>query len=324
MKGYSTKSLKPFVATVLAVALSLPGAALANRRLVNRTVVIVNDDVILESDVAAFRKKLQSKSFVELFGGIDQKILSDRKAILQLLVEEKIINQQVKKLDLQATDQEVEGQIRAILARNGITKAQLAQRLADLGTTMKDYEEGIRRQIERKNLIDREIKPNLQVTDEQLRHYYLRHASAQDRDAEFRIAQILISGGADGAARAEKIYEQLADNAKNFEAAAKEYSDDESTRNNGGELGWFDSGSLSKEFRAVVPGTPIGTVTRPVRTAAGFHIIKVLDVRKDDFKSMPKDKKEALRNKMYGEELEKRMVLWLERKKKDSYIRFSL
>lgn len=321
MKGFSTISSKSLAAALVA-ALCLSPVAQAARRLVNRTVVIVNDDVILESDVGKFRKKLESKSFVELFGGIDKKVLNDRKAILQLLVEEKIINQQVKKLELSATDQEVEGQVRSILNRNGITKPQLTARLAQLGTTMPEYEDGIKRQIERKNLIDREIKPSLQVTDEQLRHYYLRHASNEDRDAEFHIAQILIASG-DAASRADKIYDQLAENAKGFEAAAKEYSDDESTRANGGDLGWFNQSSLSREFRAVVPGTPIGTITRPVKTAAGYHILKLLDVRKDDFKAMPKDKKEALRNKMYGEELEKRMVLWLERKKRDSYIKFA-
>src|SRR5205823_6178928 len=104
-----------------------------------------------------------------------EKVLSNKDAIVQLLVEEKLINQQVKKLDLGASDQEVDGQIRAIEKRNGIGQSQLLERLKQLGTTLSEYREGIRRQIERRNLIDREIKPSLEISDEQLRHFYLRN-----------------------------------------------------------------------------------------------------------------------------------------------------
>ena len=64
--------------------------------------VSVNDDVILESDITKFREKAKSKSFQELFGGIDPKFFADRNTAISLLVDEKIIDQWVKKLDLQS------------------------------------------------------------------------------------------------------------------------------------------------------------------------------------------------------------------------------
>jgi parvulin-like peptidyl-prolyl isomerase len=310
--------------TVLAFFLASP-PTFGARKLINKGVLTVNDEIILDSDVDKFQHKLQSKSFQELFGGVDPKALQSRDAVLNLLIEEKIINQQVKKLELQASDQEVDGQIRAIVKRNGISEGQLTERLKQLNTTMADYRDGIRRQIERRNLIEREIKPSLEISDEQLRHYYLRTAKPGDSDKEFKIAHILIEnkvkGGLSGADRAKRVYAEVSSHPENYEVLAKDYSDDTSTSSTGGVLGYFSASSLSKEFREMVPKTPVGKFTKPIKTAAGYHIVKVLEVRADDFATLPKEKKEALRNQLVAEELEKRMALWIERKKNEAYIK---
>ena len=71
------------------------GAPMANAKVIDRTVVVVNQEVILESDVDKFINKMKSKSFQELFGGIDERTFQNREAVLQLMIEEKIIDQQV-------------------------------------------------------------------------------------------------------------------------------------------------------------------------------------------------------------------------------------
>jgi parvulin-like peptidyl-prolyl isomerase len=299
--------------------------ALAVKKLLNKGVLTVNDEIILESDLAKFQKKLQSKSFQELFGGVDPKVVSNPDAALQLLVEEKIINQQVKKLELQASDQEIDGQIKSILKRNNITQAQLNERLKQLSTTMVDYREGIRRQIERRNLIEREIKPSLEISDEQLRHFYLRSQKPGEAELSYKIAQILIENkpkaGVPASNRATQIYTEVSAHPENFDSFVKDYSDDSSTSASGGLLGSFPGSQLSKEFRNAVSKMTVGKISKPIKTAAGFHILKLLETRADDFASLPKEKKEALKNQLVGEELEKRMALWLERKKNEAYIK---
>lgn len=308
---------------LLAVFLFFPTPASA-KRLINRGIITVNDEIILESDVEKFRKKLDSKSYQELFGGVDPKVLQNKDAVLQLIVEEKIINQQVKKLDLQANDQEVDGQIRSILKRYGITQKQLEERLKQLNTTISDYRDVIRRQIERKNLIEREIRPSLEVSDEQLRHFFLRTARPSESDLQYKIAHILIDnkpkGGMSASERSKKVYEEVSKHPEQFDAYVKDYSDDSGSVNAGGVLGFFSASSLAKEFRSVVPKTEVGKVTAPIKTSVGYHIVKVLETRSDDFASLPKEKKEALRNQFIAEEMEKRMALWLERKKGEAYI----
>lgn len=294
--------------------------SLLARAIVDRTVVTVNDEIILESDVDRFQQKLRSRSFQELLG-VDEKITSNRESVLQLLVEEKIIDQQVKKLDLKAGDQEVEGQIRSILKRNGITQPQLEQRLKQLGTNMADYRDGLKRQIERKNLMDREIKPSLEVTEAQLRHFYQRNSQPSDAETQYKIAHILISDGAGSGARVKKVYDEVKKRPGEFEALAKQYSDDETTSEVGGVLGFFSVSQLAQEFRNAVLKTAPGGVTSPLKTAAGHHIVKVLEKTAGDFSRLSKERKDALKNQMIATELEKKMGMWLERKKTEAHIR---
>lgn len=291
---------------------------------IDKTIVSVNDEIILESDIDKFMEKMKSKSYQELFGGVDPRATKDRESALQLLVEEKIINQQVKKLELQVNDQEVDGQIRAIVKRNGITTAQLEERLKQLGTSMHDYKDGIRRQLERKNLMDREIKPSFEVTEEQLKHYYMRNSKPTDQQMEYKIAHIMLAkkpGKVSVEERAKQVYAEVQKSPDDFGKLAKEYSDDASTAGSDGVLGYFGTNSLSKEFRQAVLHTPVGQITKPIKTSSGIHIIRVLESKTSDFASMPKERKEMLRTQMISEELEKKMSLWIERKKSEANIK---
>ncbi|MFM8268594.1 MAG: peptidylprolyl isomerase [Pseudomonadota bacterium] len=285
-------------------------------RTLDKTVVSVNSDIILESDIDRFQKKLQSKAFQELFGGVDPSAVKDKNIALQLLVEETIVDQQVKRLELKASDQEVEAQIRTIIKRNGISESQLAERLKQLGTTMSEYKDGLRRQIERRNLIDREIKPSMEVTDEQLRHFYLRQNQGSGKDLQYHLAHILVGSSQ----KAAKLYQSLRGTPEKFEEVAKSSSEDSGTAATGGDLGFLSLSSLSTELKSVVTKLPVGAVSSPVKTSGGYHLLKLLETRASDFATLSKEKKEALRGQMINSEVEKKMVLWLERKKAEAHI----
>ena len=73
--------------------------------------------------------------------------------------------------------------------------------------------------------------------------------------------------------RAEKI---------SFEDAAKKYSDDKGTSENGGKLGFFTALQLVYPFETAAYSTPIGSISNVFRTTFGYHIIKVLDIKKNE------------------------------------------
>jgi parvulin-like peptidyl-prolyl isomerase len=85
---------------------------------------------------------------------------------------------------------------------------------------------------------------------------------------------------------------------ENFDELAKKYSEDETTKASGGNLGFFSKGVMVKEFEDAAFGLSRDEVSEPVRTTYGWHIIKVIDKRqisfdesKDKIMNMIKDKK---------------------------------
>lgn len=82
-------------------------------------------------------------------------------------------------------------------------------------------------------------------------------------------------------ALAADIYQQL-QNGESFEKLARLYSRDAQSRSNGGSLGWINPGDLGPEFQRIASSLPIGSISNPVATRFGFHIIQVLDRRETD------------------------------------------
>jgi parvulin-like peptidyl-prolyl isomerase len=80
---------------------------------------------------------------------------------------------------------------------------------------------------------------------------------------------------------ADSLYQQLQDPNANFEQLAKDNSTDTGTAPNGGDLGWFPHGIMVAEFDKVAFETPVGSISQPVQTQFGWHIIKVLGHEQD-------------------------------------------
>lgn len=322
MKPFLPVFFSPLLLCLLVVS---PADAFGKRTVLDKSIVTVNNDIVLESDIEAFRKKAKSKNFQDLFGGLDPKKLESRETVLQLLVEEKILDQQVKKLELSVTDAEVDRHIRSITERNGINEVQLKSRLKDLGTSMAEYREGIKRQLERRNLVEREIKPMMEVSDEEVRHFLLRNGGASGMGQRYELAHILITTkGKIGEARAKKILAEALANPSQFSSLAKDFSDDAATSAAGGGLGMLSIDSMAAEFRDAARKTEAGNVyPKVIRTAGGFHLLKVLKSEALSFADLPEETKAQVRNQVMSQELEKKMSLWIERKKNEAHIRVS-
>ncbi len=105
-------------------------------------------------------------------------------------------------------------------------------------------------------------------------------------DVFFNASHILINFGTDTNAakvKAETIYNR-AKSGEDFSKLASELSDDASNKFKGGALGWFTKGAMVKDFEnAVMSGNP-GGVVGPVKTQYGYHIVKVNDKQKKQFR----------------------------------------
>ena len=145
------------------------------------------------------------------------------------------------------------------------------------------------------------------MTEEQLRHFYARQNQEGGKDLQYHLAHILVGSQAE----ALGLYNQLKTAPERFEELAKA---------SGGDLGFLSMSSLSAELKKAVPKMAVGSISAPLKTSGGYHILKLLEKRASDFGSLSKEKKEALRNMMINSEVEKKMMLWLERKRSEAHI----
>jgi parvulin-like peptidyl-prolyl isomerase len=106
---------------------------------------------------------------------------------------------------------------------------------------------------------------------------------------------------------------------ENFEALAKQYSDDESTREVGGDLGMIEPGTIATEWEEVVFGMEKGEVRGPVSGPRGLHVFYVSELVKDDVKPF-EEVKETLRNELYRHEMDKQTRQWMDELRKKAYI----
>jgi peptidyl-prolyl cis-trans isomerase SurA len=123
------------------------------------------------------------------------------------------------------------------------------------------------------------------LTDDQITNKLIHEA--YDRMGEdVRVEHILVSciPGSDTVAaynKIDSIYKVLESKKVDFETMAKSSSDDKSTRERGGDIGYFSGMQTVYPFENVAYTTPVGKMSAPFRTQFGYHIIKVIDKRKD-------------------------------------------
>ncbi len=116
------------------------------------------------------------------------------------------------------------------------------------------------------DLVAREVSP------ERIEATYAEQVALRQAGHRVVLSQILV----DTAEEAEALYEQL-NNGASFSASAQMHSRDPATRNRGGDMGQVVANDLPAPFPVIIADTPLGQVSRPFRTEAGWHLIKVRD-----------------------------------------------
>lgn len=217
-----------------------------------------------------------------------------RLQIVERLIEDELLVQQAARDTMvKVTDQQVQSTVEASLRQ---TRSQFSsdleyrQQLQDAGLgTPEEYRryvtEQVRRDLIKQQLIQvlrekNEIR-SVPPTEEEIREYYESSKALQPkRPAAVAFRQIAIRPLPDSAARADALRE--ADSVlaalragADFAAAARRFSDDPQTRDQGGELGWFRRGYMVREFEAAAFHMRPGQISDVVESPFGFHLIQV-------------------------------------------------
>ena len=299
--------------------------------IVERVVAVVNDSIIMASELEARMTPVRG----EAMQIADQKERERRLAklstqVLDEMVNEELIVQAAEAAKVEVEASEVQAALDEIKQNNNLDDAGLAQALAAQGYTMSNYKQDLRRQLLRLRAVNQLVAPKVQVTEEDVRAKYDEMQRRSQSVSAVQLSHILIKLPekpteqqlAAAKEKAATIINRVKGGEKFEDVAAKE-SEDDGTKATGGQLGWFQRGSIQPEWESIVFSMSKGDVRGPVAGPQGLHVFQVTEVKNSELKPFA-DMKEQLMRELRRREMDKQTQTWLEDLRKKAYIDIKL
>ncbi|WP_449220110.1 peptidylprolyl isomerase [Tistrella mobilis] len=259
------------------VAATGPGTALAQTA--GRVAAVVNDDIVSVFDLTARMDMVIRTSQLPDDQQTRQRLAPQ---ILRQLIDERLQLQAARRLGLNVSADELSRAEAQIETRNNFAPGTLEQGLRAQGIVPSTVIDRLRSEIAWEKVVAREVRPRIVVGEDEI-NAVLDRIRANAGQTEYRVLEIVLSvpdpqREAEVRQNAERLLEQLKAGAP-FTALAREFSDGV-TAQQSGDVGWVLPGQLAPEIDAFLANAQAGTVSTPIRTPEGYHIVAVADTRK--------------------------------------------
>ena len=288
-----------------AALLLLTVAGVARAEIADRIVATIDGDPITAHEVRQWGKER----------GLQQ---SPDTQVLDMLITEKLLQTEIKSQGISAKDDEIDRYIEEIQTRNGVDKEQFQKLLKEQGMTPEAYRAKVKNEIEKAQLVNREIRQRVNVSPEEIKRWYDAHADDYAIAERIRVRDIFFS--LDDAATDDEVahvrakaleVRELVVSGKDFAALAQQYSEGPGA-DKGGELGTFKRGELDRELEEAAFALEPKKVSEPIRSGGGFHLLRV-DERIAAGRRPLEEVKDEIRESLYNDALEERFQNWLSR-----------
>lgn len=296
------------LATLMLSAMLFTGCGLKDQQ----AIIKVNDGVItLKEHDDLMSKQLAQSPFAkmsdaDLTGNKDGFVyLMTEQGVVNQLIIQKLLDQEAEARGIKVSQKDIDQAIKDVMDKMG-GKDQLMNTLRNNGISTAEFKKDIKVQVKMQKLATE--AGNIKVSDADCKNFYNKNQDKFRHADQVRASHILISANpyqiqqeitsksktkmdekelkaavekvmAEKQAEAEKLAKELqADNSK-FAQYAKKYSEDPQSAKQGGDLGFFAKDRMVPEFAEAAFKTKPNTVTGPVKSQFGYHIIFVTDRR---------------------------------------------
>jgi parvulin-like peptidyl-prolyl isomerase len=303
------------------------GDKTSRKLIVDRVVAVVNDAIILDSELQArLIPVLADTAQITDPKERARRVQKLTTQMLEEMVNEELIVQAAEEAKVEVEPAEVNAAMDDIKKQNELDDAGLAKALAEQGYTLSSYKQDLRRQLLRLRAQNQLVRPRVNITDDDVRARYDQMQRRSEAVSAVRLSHILIKVPDQPseqvlAAAKEKAAKAIAraKAGEEFAKVAATESEDPATSATGGELGWFERGSISPEWEQVVFAMEKGDVRGPVSGPQGLHVFFVSDIKRTDMKPFD-DLKEQIKGELTRREMDKQTTQWLEELRKKAYI----
>ncbi|RCW73418.1 peptidyl-prolyl cis-trans isomerase SurA [Marinobacter nauticus] len=267
--------------TLAMVVLSV--TAQAERKLLDRVVAIVDDEVILQSELDARINTIVGRLSAQGTGLPPRELLEQR--VLDQLIQESLQLQMADQMGMRISDNELNETLANIARSNGMTLAEFEGQLAEEGVTYQQAREQIRNEMLTSRVQQRRVGNRVRVTDREVENYLQAQQANGSTDAEYRLAYIFIEvddpaseASVDEARETAQALRQQIANGRDFREVAVAESD-ASNALEGGDMGWRSESQLPSLVAPVVPDLKVGEPSQVLENNSGFHLVMVMDKR---------------------------------------------
>lgn len=299
----------------------------ANSEVVEKIVAVVNNEIVLESDFPLLVSKIKKRVLDENLLPENQSAFLnfDRHSLLQYMINERLLDSEVKRLNLNVTDEKVDQKIRDIAKSNRITAEEVLATVQQEGVSVEEYKSTLKSQIERQSLIENEVISRLRISDEDALSEYLKtNPSSKISVNEFSISHIFFNpkkgSPMDAYKRAEDVLLRLKQG-ESFELLAEQNSEDPNF-SKGGYLGSFKSGEFMPEVEQSISDMNPGQYSGIIKSRMGFHIVKLISKSVSPDPKFEKEK-EKIKNHIFSQTFRRQLRLWLETKREEAFIKIN-
>nr|WP_136252564.1 peptidylprolyl isomerase SurA [Ningiella ruwaisensis] len=253
------------------------------KQLLDKVSVIVDQGVILESEIQELVDTVKRGAVAQ-----GQALPSDnalRTQAIERLIMENLQMQMAQRMGIQISDPQLDQTIANIAQGEGMSVPQLRQVITSEGTSYDSYRESVRKELIMGEVRRANVRRRVYITPQEIETLVDILNQQGDAQAEYRLGHILIGlpGNAtdqeisDARDRADKVLELLNNGSDFTKIAIASSSGAEAL--DGGDMGWMNINSMPTLFAEAVQNKPKDELIGPIRSGAGFHILKVLDTR---------------------------------------------
>jgi len=277
------RSISKLHLALMSIALSFSLSISAQVTMLDRVVAIVDDDIVLDSELQQRMMTINEQIAQSGTQAPPQEIILQQ--VLERLISERLQLNMGYNAGIRITDEELNAAITRVAQSNGLTITQYITDIQSRGGTIAVVREEIRNEMVIRRVQQGKVMRRIRISEQELDNFLTSEEGRFLISPDVNIGQILLSvptgsskNDTDGIlARAQKLQTDTA-NGADFRQLAIANSADQSALQ-GGDLGWRKMAQLPGVFIDAVEQLELGQVSDPIRSDAGYHLLKLYERR---------------------------------------------
>ncbi len=279
-KRHALRSTKMLLAALAVVCSSVFNVATADVQTLDRVVAIVDDDVILATELqerlAMVSEGLERRGVTAPGEEVLYRETLDR------LIMESIQLQLANRYGVRIPDAQLDDAMGRVAASNGLNLEQFRAAIEEQGQSYLAMREEIRREMTIQRVQQGNVNRNIQISQQEIDNFLATEEGEAMTQPEFRVVQALLETGRDDSDEALASKEAFADGVLASILDGKPFEEAVATMEpyvfKGGDLGWRKLADIPSMFADVIPQLKVGD-TAKIQSGAGFHLVYLVDER---------------------------------------------